>query len=112
MATKHDARIFATELHGTLNIPKPGDHTPNTAIVTYKTLDERTLFVDFMGILIGLANEKSEAPLSSSSIQNMDLYASSTRSLLKSRIVCNPSITPIIVDTTMRLHYHQTSMFH
>jgi len=58
LATKHDARIFATELHGTLNIPKPGDHTPNTAIVTYKTADGRTLFVDFMGTLIGLTNEE------------------------------------------------------
>lgn len=56
LATKHDARIVAAELHGTLNIPKPGDHTPNTAIVTYKTPDGRTLFVDFMGSLIGLAN--------------------------------------------------------
>jgi hypothetical protein len=58
LATKHDARIFATELHGTLNIPKPGDHTPNTSIVTYKTADGRTLFVDFMGTLIGLTNEE------------------------------------------------------
>jgi hypothetical protein len=58
LATKHDARIFATELHGTLNIPKPGDHTPNTAIVTYNTPDGRTLFVDFMGTLIGLTNEE------------------------------------------------------
>jgi hypothetical protein len=58
LATKHDARIFATELHGTLNVPKPGDHTPNTAIVTYKTPDGRTLFVDFMGTLIGLTNEE------------------------------------------------------
>lgn len=58
LATKHDARIFATELHGTLNIPKPDDHTTNTAIVTYRTPDGRTLFVDFMGTLIGLANEE------------------------------------------------------
>lgn len=58
LATKHDARIFATELQGTLNIPKPGDHTPNTAIVTYRTPDGRTLFVDFMGTLIGLTNEE------------------------------------------------------
>ncbi len=58
LATKHDARIFATELHGTLNIPKPDNHTPNTAIVTYKTPDGRTLFVDFMGTLIGLTNEE------------------------------------------------------
>lgn len=58
LATKHDARVFATELQGTLNIPKPGDHTPNTAIVTYKTPDGRTLFVDFMGTLIGLTNEE------------------------------------------------------
>ena len=58
LATKHDARIVAAELHGTLNIPKPGDHTPNTAIVTYKTPDGRTLFVDFMGSLIGLTNEE------------------------------------------------------
>jgi hypothetical protein len=58
LATKHDARIFATELNGTLNIPKPDDHTPNTAIVTYKTPDGRTLFVDFMGTLIGLTNEE------------------------------------------------------
>jgi len=58
LATKHDARIFATELHGTLNIPKPGDHTPNTSIITYKTADGRTLFVDFMGTLIGLTNEE------------------------------------------------------
>jgi hypothetical protein len=58
LATKHGARIFATELHGTLNIPKPDDHTPNTAIVTYTTSDGRTLFVDFMGTLIGLTNEE------------------------------------------------------
>jgi hypothetical protein len=58
LATKHDARIFATELHGTLNIPKPDDHTPNTAIVTYNTPDGRTLFVDFMGTLIGLTNQE------------------------------------------------------
>ena len=58
LATKHDARIFATELHGTLNIPKPDDHTPNTAIVTYNTPDGRTLFVDFMGTLIGLTNRE------------------------------------------------------
>ena len=58
LATKHDARIFATELHGTINIPKADDHTPNTAIVTYKTPDGRTLFVDFMGTLIGLTNEE------------------------------------------------------
>jgi len=56
LATKHDAHIVATELQGTLRIPKPGDHTPNTAIVTYKTPDGRTLFVDFMGTLIGLTN--------------------------------------------------------
>lgn len=58
LATKHDARIFATALRGTLNIPKPNDHTPNTAIVTYKAPDGRTLFVDFMGTLIGLTNEE------------------------------------------------------
>ncbi|MDP1995722.1 MAG: hypothetical protein Q8J90_00845 [Gallionella sp.] len=58
LATKHDARIIAAELHGTLNIPKPDDHTPNTAIITYKTPDGRTLFVDFMGSLIGLTNEE------------------------------------------------------
>jgi hypothetical protein len=58
LATKHDARIFATELHGTLNIPKSDDHTPNTAIVTYNTPDGRTLFVDFMGTLIGLTNQE------------------------------------------------------
>ncbi len=34
LATKHDARIVAAELNGTLNVPKPDDHTPNTAIVT------------------------------------------------------------------------------
>jgi hypothetical protein len=58
LATRQDARIFATEVHGTLNIPDPDDNTPNTAIVTYKTSDERTLFVDFMGTLIGLTNEE------------------------------------------------------
>lgn len=58
LATKHDALIVATELHGTLCIPKPDDHTPNTAIVTYKTPDGRTLFIDFMGTLIGLTNEE------------------------------------------------------
>ena len=58
LATKHDARIVAAELNGTINIPKPDDHTPNTAIVTYKTPDGRTLFVDFMGTLIGLTNEE------------------------------------------------------
>lgn len=58
LATKHDARIVAAELGGTLNIPKPDDHTPNTAIVTYKTPDGRTLFIDFMGTLIGLTNEE------------------------------------------------------
>jgi len=58
LATKHDARIVAAELNGTLYIPKPDDHTPNTAIVTYKTPDGRTLFVDFMGTLIGLTNEE------------------------------------------------------
>lgn len=58
LATKHDARIVAAELDGTLNVPKPDDHTPNTAIVTYQTADGRTLFVDFMGTLIGLTNEE------------------------------------------------------
>ena len=58
LATKHDAHIVAKELHGTLNIPTQDDHTPNTAIVTYKTPDGRTLFVDFMGTLIGLKNEE------------------------------------------------------
>lgn len=58
LATKHDARIVATELQGTLRIAKLDDHTPNTAIVTYKTPDGRTLFIDFMGTLIGLANEE------------------------------------------------------
>lgn len=58
LATKHDARIVAAELNGTLSIPAPDDHTPNTAIVTYKTSDGRTLFVDFMGTLIGLTNEE------------------------------------------------------
>lgn len=56
LATKHDARIVATELGGTLNIPDLDDHTPNTAIVTYQTPDGRKLFVDFMGRLIGLSN--------------------------------------------------------
>ncbi|MEO8331313.1 MAG: hypothetical protein ABI479_02695 [Gallionella sp.] len=58
LATKHDARIIAAELNGTLSIPKPDDHTSNNAIVTYKTSDGRTLFVDFMGTLIGLTNEE------------------------------------------------------
>lgn len=58
LATKHDARIVATELQGILRIPEPDDHTPNTAIVTYKTPDGRTLFIDFMGTLIGLTNEE------------------------------------------------------
>ncbi len=58
LATKHDARIVATELGGTLNIPSPDEHTPNTAIVTYVTPDGRKLFVDFMGTLIGLSNEE------------------------------------------------------
>lgn len=58
LATRHDARIVAAELDGTLNVPKPDDHTPNTAIVTYQTPDGRTLFVDFMGALIGLTNEE------------------------------------------------------
>lgn len=58
LATKHDARIVAAELCGTLAIPTPDEHTPNTAIVTYKTPDGRTLFVDFMGTLIGLDNEE------------------------------------------------------
>lgn len=56
LATKHDARIVAAELNGTLAIPTMGDHTPNTAIVTYSTPDGRRLFVDFMGTLIGLSN--------------------------------------------------------
>lgn len=58
LATKHDARIVANELGGTVKIPSPEDHTPNTAIVTYRTPDGRTLFVDFMGRLIGLTNEE------------------------------------------------------
>ena len=58
LATKQDARIVATKLGGTLNIPGPNDHTPNTAIVTYETPDGRKLFVDFMGRLIGLTNEE------------------------------------------------------
>jgi hypothetical protein len=58
LATKHDARIFATELHETLHIPKPDDNTPNTAIVNYKITDGRTLFVDLMGTLIELTNEE------------------------------------------------------
>lgn len=58
LATKHDARIVAAELDGTLCVPGADDHTPNTAIVTYKTPDGRTLFVDFMGMLIGLKNEE------------------------------------------------------
>lgn len=58
LATKHDARIVAAELQGTLSIADMDDHTPNTAIVTYKTPDGRTLFVDFMGTLIGLKNEE------------------------------------------------------
>lgn len=45
-------------MQGTLRIPKPDDHTTNTAIVTYKTPDGRTLFIDFMGTLIGLKNEE------------------------------------------------------
>jgi hypothetical protein len=59
LATKHDARIVAAELNGTLAIPTSmDDHTPNTAIVTYLTPDGRRLFVDFMGTLIGLSNEE------------------------------------------------------
>lgn len=58
LATRHDARIVAAELDGTLNVPKPDDPTPNTAIVTYQTPDGRRLFVDFMGTLIGLTNEE------------------------------------------------------
>jgi hypothetical protein len=58
LGSKHDARIVATELGGTLNVPGQDDHTPNTAIVTYNTPDGRKLFVDFMGRLIGLSNEE------------------------------------------------------
>ncbi|MGV8934392.1 MAG: hypothetical protein ACOH1I_07200 [Gallionellaceae bacterium] len=58
LATKHDARIIAAELNGTLAIPTMDDHTPNTAIVTYSTPDGRRLFVDFIGTLIGLSNEE------------------------------------------------------
>ena len=58
LATKHDARVVATELHGTFRAPTPDEHTPNTAIVTYQTPDGRTLFVDFMGTLLGLSNEE------------------------------------------------------
>ena len=58
LATKHDARIVAAELNGTLAIPVMDCHTPNTAIVTYSTPDGRRLFVDFMGTLIGLSNEE------------------------------------------------------
>src|ERR1035438_1025137 len=49
LATKHDAKIVADELHGTLKIATMDDNTPNTAIVTYQTPDGRSLFVDFMG---------------------------------------------------------------
>ena len=56
LATKHDAKIVADELHGTLKIATMDDNTPNTAIVTYQTPDGRNLFVDFMGSLIGLTN--------------------------------------------------------
>lgn len=58
LATKHDALIVAKELHGTCKIADLGDATPNTAIVTYDTPDGRKLFVDFMGMLIGLSNEE------------------------------------------------------
>ncbi|BBJ22164.1 hypothetical protein [Candidatus Nitrotoga sp. AM1P] len=58
LATRHDAHIVAAELQGTLRIAKLEDHTSNTAIVTYKTPDGRTLFIDFMGTLIGLTNEE------------------------------------------------------
>lgn len=58
LATKQDARIVATELQGTLRIARLEDQTTNTAIVTYKTPDGRTLFIDFMGTLIGLTNEE------------------------------------------------------
>lgn len=58
LGTKHDAKIVAEELHGTLAIPDINDATPNTAIVTYVTPDGRKLFVDFMGSLIGLSNEE------------------------------------------------------
>jgi len=57
LATKHDAQIVARELHGTCTIPDLDNATPNTAIVTYVTLDGRKLFVDFMGNLIGLRND-------------------------------------------------------
>ncbi|MCK9200357.1 MAG: hypothetical protein M0P59_00585 [Gallionella sp.] len=58
LASKHDAKVVATELGGTLSIPDANDHTPNTAIVTYRTQDGRTLFVDFMGRLVGLSNRE------------------------------------------------------
>jgi hypothetical protein len=58
LATKHDAKIVAVELHGTLKIATLDDNTPNTAIVTYQTPDGRRLFVDFMGSLIGLTNKE------------------------------------------------------
>ena len=52
LATKQDARIVATELQGTLRIARLEDQTTNTAIVTYKTPDGRTLFIDFMGTIV------------------------------------------------------------
>ncbi|MHB1115809.1 hypothetical protein [Sideroxydans sp.] len=58
LATKHDAKIVAEELHGTLRMSDMDDHTPNTAIVTYRAPDGRKLFVDFMGSLIGLTNNE------------------------------------------------------
>lgn len=56
-ASKHDATYIAEALQGHLEYPDPDDHTPNTAIVTYSTPDNRTLSVDFMGVLIGLNAE-------------------------------------------------------
>lgn len=58
LATKHDAKIVADELHGTLKIATIDDNTPNTTIVTYQTPDGRSLFVDFMDSLIGLTNKE------------------------------------------------------
>jgi len=121
LATKRDARIIAAELHGTLNIPTPGDHTPNTAVVTYSTPDGRTLFVDFMGSLIGLTNEEIRRTAVELEHPKYGFIRILHPTLvLKSRIVnllaFNPSVTPMVLSRhawpcRLQMHFSRT-LFH
>lgn len=57
--TAKDAHaVAASLLSAKVFVPDIGDSTPNTATISYKTPDDRLLYLDFLGNLVGLKDQE------------------------------------------------------